>query len=113
MIEVFESGFKAAILGAIVGSVLSVVLAVIKALGPMYASYVSFFDLINLVGSILFITKLKYLASGYLIGYLLALWLLSYAGLAESWLVLLYAIVGLPIIFLRFIGKASDFLDNL
>ncbi len=108
-----EDGFKTAFIGTITGLVLSVVLVIIKGLGPLYASYVSLFQLLNLVGSILLITKLKYWASGYLIGYLFAMWLLSNFGLVESWLVLLYAIVSIPLIIARFTGKLADFLDNL
>ena len=93
---------------------MSLILLGIKAsIGPTYASYVSIFELFNLLGSITIMTKFKYWASGYLIGYLFAITILSYIGLAESWLVVLYAIVGIPIIILRFFGKVADFLDNL
>jgi len=113
MAEYFEDGFKAAFVGAITGLVISIILVLIKVFGPMYSSSVTLIELGSLVASILLITKLKYWATGYLAGYLLAMWLLSFIGLAETWLFLLYALVGIPVIILRFFGKIADFLDDL
>ena len=113
MAEDIENGFKAAFVGAITGLVISAIILIIKTFNPMHASFASLFDLCNLVASILVITKLKYWGSGYLISYLVSMWLLSNIGLTESWLVLLYATVGIPTIILRFFGKLPDFLDNL
>ena len=107
----FEDGLKAAIGGVVSGIIISAIFQVLKSLGPEYASYIALFELVNLAGSIMAIAKLKYLASGYLIGFLAGLWLMSLSGLVESWLLLLYAIVGIPVIVGRFTRWAEDIFD--
>jgi hypothetical protein len=113
MYDDFEDGIKAAILGILTGLVTSSILVVIKELGPTYASYGTLFELVNLVGSILVITKFKHIGSGYLAGYILGFGILSYVGLVETWLFILYAVVGVPIIVSRFTEKVQDILDGL
>jgi hypothetical protein len=101
----FKAGFKASLKGAFVGVILSVVFSTIKQLTPTYTVFVDLFLLLNLVGSVLLITKLKYWGSGYLVGYLFAIWVMNYFGLIETWLVMLYAVVGVAYIIIRFSRK--------
>lgn len=109
MFDDIEDGFETAIVGLFIGLVISVAFEV---LGSNYASYSALFGLFNLAGSLFVITKFKYWASGYLIGFFVAEWLLVSFGLENIALVSLYTVVGGLIICVRFTEKVSDFLDS-
>jgi hypothetical protein len=111
MFEDFEDGIGAAFWGTITGLMLSVVLVVGKTLGPSYASMFAIIEVFNLLGTILFVTKMKYLGSGYLLGYLFGFGLSAIFNFEEPWVFLLYAFVGIPLIFIRFTERVQDYLD--
>jgi hypothetical protein len=107
MFDELEDGFETALIGVLVGLVVSAVLAAFS------SQYSILFDLLGLVGSIAMITKFKYWASGYLIGYLSAEWVLSAIGLENPALVIIYTLFAGLLIFVRFTERVSDFLDDL
>jgi|WetSurMetagenome_2_1015567.scaffolds.fasta_scaffold779365_1 hypothetical protein len=112
MFEEFEDGIDAAFGGTIAGFVLSVVFAVGKMLAPSYSSLFALIEVLNLLGTILFVTKMKYLGSGYLLGYLIGFGLSAAFNFEEPWVFLLYAFVGIPLIFIRFTERVQDYLDE-
>ena len=110
MSDQIESGFGNAIVEVIVGIILSAVLGIIPRPPFVPASYVGIFQLFGvlfLVGSILVIHEMESWGIGHLVGWLSATWIMSIAGLGESWLFTIYAVVGgvtLLVRFLRMIG---------
>lgn len=110
MSDQIKSGVGNAIVEVIVGIILSAILGIIPKLPLVPASYVGIFqlfDVLFLVGSILVIHEMESWGIGYLVGWLFAAWIMSIAGLVESWLFTIYAVVGgvtLLVKFLRMVG---------
>jgi hypothetical protein len=101
-------GLSDAMWGAIEGAILSCLFSVFSEVVvtlpdvPSYA--IGIFQLLGvvlLVGSMLVVPKMKLWRIAYLIGWLLGTWIMYTAGLVESWLLVVYVIVGI----LAFIGK--------
>jgi len=101
----FEEGLKQALVEVIGGIIISVFLMAIRNSGLVPPSYISLFDLVNLVGSILLVIGMEYWGTGYLVGWLAGIWIMHYSGLVEAWLVILYFVVGLTILVARFLKK--------
>jgi hypothetical protein len=110
MFDDLEDGVETAFVGVFVGLIIS---SVFEALGPDFALYSVLFSVFSLVGSIAVITKFKYWASGYLIGFIIAEWLLTSFNLETPVFAMIYSIIGVLIICLRFTEMVSDFLDDL
>lgn len=106
MFDNLEDGFETAIIGVIVGLVVSAVLSAVS------SQYAILFDLLGLFGSIAILTKFKYWASGYLVGYLFSEWVLSAIGLENPALVVIYTLFAGALIFVRFTERFSEFLDD-
>jgi hypothetical protein len=94
LIDSLQDGFRAAIVAGLTGFLLSIVLTLVKVVNPAMASSAAIVELVLFVGSIVLITKLEYMVSGYLIGYISAEWVLSAIGLENSGFVVIYTIIG-------------------
>ena len=107
MSDDISSGFSNAIAEVVVGIILSAILGVIPAL-PVSSYYVGIFQLlevISLVGGIVLIFAMESWGFGFLIGWLFGTWIMSSAGLVESWLFTLYAVVGLIVLIGKILQK--------
>jgi hypothetical protein len=116
MSEGIESGFREAIIGVLIGIILSIVLDVIPTLSFVPSSYVGMFQLfkvVSLLGGLLLIFAMESWGLGYLLGWLFGMWIMSSAGLVESWLFTLYAVVGAVVIVRKILQKVKDFLRHL
>ncbi len=107
MVDSVEAGLKTALAGVLGGVALGAAFRIIRTIAPEYGTIVTLLELLNLLGSVIFMVKMKYRGSGYLIGYLLGIWLMGYLGIEESWKVALCAIVGVPLILVRFTKKVQ------
>jgi len=109
-------GFREAIEGVIGGIIVSAILGVIPTLPFVPSYYVGIFQLlevISLVGGILLIFAMESWGFGYLIGWLFGMWIMSSAGLVESWLFTLYAVVGAVVFIGKILQKVEGFLRQI
>lgn len=116
MSESIESGLRGAVLGALGGFILSTLLGVIPTLSFVPSYYVGIFQLfevVSLVGGILLIFAMESWGFGYLLGWLVGMWVMSLSGLVEPWLFTLYAIVGAVVLVMKIVQKAERALRNL
>ena len=99
-----RSGFRDAVEGVLAGIILSAFLGVIPTI-PSVPSYwvgiIQLIEVVNLVGSILLVFAMESWGAWYLAGWLFGTWIMSSAGLVESWLLTIYAIGGV----LALVGK--------
>lgn len=105
-----SSGFSDAIVGVVAGIVVSAILGVIPTLPFVPSYYVGIFQLfevISLVGGIVLIFAMESWGFGFLMGWLFGMWIMSSAGLVESWLFMLYAVVGLIVLIGKILQKLS------
>jgi hypothetical protein len=108
-------GFREAIEGVVGGIIVSAILGVIPTLPFVPSYYVGIFQLfevISLVGGILLIFAMESWGFGYLIGWLFGMWIMSSAGLVESPLFTLYAVVGAVVFIGKFLQKVEESLRN-
>lgn len=103
-----EEGLKGAIIGVISGIIISVFLMAIKSSELISPHYIALFEVVNLVGSIVLIAHMESWGIGYLIGWLFGMGIMSYSGLVESWLVILYFIVGVLILIQKILQKIKE-----
>jgi len=90
---------------------LSAVLGIIPQLQLVPSYYVGIIQLIEavyLVGGILVILAMESWGFWYLIGWLFGMWIMSTAGLVESWLFIVYAVVGVPALIGKTLQKARS-----
>ncbi len=109
------TGFREAIVGVVGGIVLSIVLGLIPTLPFVPSYYVGIFQLfeaVSLVGGILLIFAMEKWGIGYLLGWLLGMWIMFRVGLVESSLFTLYAVVGTVIFVGKILQKAENSLRN-
>lgn len=107
----FREGFKGAIIGVICGVIISAFLFVIKSsalVPPSYMGLFSLFEIVSLVGGIILITQMESWGIGYLIGWLFGMWIMSYSGLVENWLVVLYFVVGGLVLIGKILQKIKE-----
>ena len=105
------SGFSDALIGGVLGIFLSAILGVIPNLPSIPASYISIFQLFEvvfLIGSILIILKMESWGIGYGVGWLIATGVLSSVGLVESWLFTIYVIVGVLVLIGKILQKIKQ-----
>jgi hypothetical protein len=113
MSDYARSGFRDAIEGVVAGIILSTILGVIPKLPSVPSYYVGIFQLIevvNLLGSILLVFAMESWGAWYLIGWICGMWIMSSAGLVESWLFTIYAIVGVLVLIGKVLQKAKDWI---
>jgi hypothetical protein len=103
-----EEGFRTAIenvvSGIVIGALISAFLPILKTFSFVPSYYISLFQLIevaNLVGSILIVFAMEKWGFFYLLGWLLGMWIMSYSGLIEMWLLVLYGIVGSVVLVIK------------
>jgi len=92
-----RGGYGDAVTGVVAGIILSALLEAIPRLPSVPSYYVGIFQLIeivNLLGSIVLVFTMESWGAWYLIGWLVGMWIMFYAGLVESWLFTIYVIVG-------------------
>jgi len=109
-------GFREAIEGTVGGIIVSALLRVIPTLPSVPSYYVGIFKLfevMSLIGGILLIFAIESLGFGYLLGWLFGIWIMSSAGLVESWLFTLYAVVGAVVIIGKILQKADGLLRQI
>jgi len=112
MSDSVEKGLKEAVAGVFAGIILSAVLGIIPTLPNIPPYYVGLFQLIpiiNLIGSIVVVTTFESWGFWYLIGWLFGMWIMSSTGFVESWLFILYLVVGVVVLVLKIIEKLKDF----
>jgi len=105
-----RSGFRDAVEGVLAGIILSAILGVIPKLPSVPSYYVGIFQLIevaNLVGSIALVFGMESWGAWYLIGWMFGMWIMSSAGLVESWLFTIYVIVGVLVLIGKILQKAK------
>jgi len=111
MSDGIQSGFRNAVIGILEGIILSAVLGIIPQLQLVPSYYVGIIQLIEavyLVGGILVILAMESWGFWYLIGWLFGMWIMSTAGLVESWLFIVYAVVGVPALIGKTLQKARS-----
>jgi len=103
-----ERGFRNVIedivSGIVLGVFLSAILPILKTLPSIPSYYISLFQLIevvNLFGSIFVVFAMEKWGFFYLLGWLLGMWVMSYTGLVEYWLLVLYGTVGIIVLVLK------------
>ena len=104
----FEKGLREALLEVITGFVASAILLAFINSGFIPDYYMDLFYLVNLVGTILGIVSMPYLGTSYLFGWLFGMWIMSYSGLIENWVIVLYLVVGLTVLFLKLLKKIEE-----
>jgi len=111
MSDDIQSGFGGAVTEILEGIILSAVLGVISKLPLVPSHYVGIIQLIEavyLVGGILVILAMESWRFWYLIGWLFGMWIMSTAGLIESWLFTVYVVVGVPTLIIKALQKARS-----
>jgi len=104
----FEEGFKEAIMGVISGIIISVFLMVIRSSELVPPPYIALFEIVTLVGGLVLIARMESWGIGYLIGWLFCMWIMSHSGLVENWLVVVYFVVGVPILILKILQGIKE-----
>ena len=106
-----RSGLRDAVEGVLAGIIFSAILGVIPRLPSVPSYYVGIIQLIevvNLVGSIVLVYAMESLGAWYLMGWLFGMWIMSSAGLVESWLFTIYVIVGVLVLIGKILQKARE-----
>jgi len=104
-----RSGFRNAVIGVLEGIILSAVLGIIPQIPHVPSYYVGIIQLIQavyLIAGILVILAMESWGFWYLIGWLFGMWIMHSAGLVETWLFTIYAIVGVLVLVVKVLQKA-------
>jgi len=112
MSDSVEKGLKEAVAGVLAGIILQAVLGIIPTLPNIPTHYVALFQLIpiiNLIGSIVVVTAFESWGFWYLIGWLFGMWIMSSTGFVESWVFILYLVVGGVVFVLKLLKKLGEF----
>jgi len=116
MSKSFESGIREAVLGGFGGFILNVVLDIIPTLPSIPSYYVGIVQLLKavlLIGGIPLIFAMESWGLGYLLGWLVGMWMMSTVGLVESWMFTLYAVVGIVVVLGKIVEKVEKYWRNL
>jgi hypothetical protein len=104
----FERGvrdaFQDTLEGMVAGVLIQVTLTILKTMPDVpsyYASLIQLIEVLLLIGSIFVVFQIETWRFMYLLGWILAMWFLDYAGLVEHWLFIVYACVGIPTLIIR------------
>lgn len=111
MSDGIESGFRDAIVGILEGIIVSAVLGIIPLIPSVPSYYLGLVQLIEallLIGGIVVILAMESWGFWYLLGWLFGMWIMSSAGLIESWLFILYVIVGVIVLITKAVQKAKS-----
>lgn len=99
-----ESGYKEAIEGVIAGIIIQAFIGVFQTISIIPSTYVLYLYLIQiggLIGDILLIATMPKRGVGFFVGWAFGMGIMVYAGLVETWLIILYIVVGVLTIFLK------------
>jgi hypothetical protein len=111
MSDDIQSGIRDAIIGILEGIIVSSVLGIIPLIPNIPSYYVGIIELIQviyLIAGILVILKMESWKFWYLVGWLIGMWIMSTAGLIQSWLFIVYAVVGVPTLITKALQKARS-----
>ena len=103
-----QNGLRDAIIDVLEGIIVSAVLGIIPLIPNVpsyYVGIIQLFEVVYLVGGILVILAMERWKLGYLLGWLLGMWIMSSTGLVESWLFMLYVVVGAVVLFVKVLRK--------
>lgn len=106
-----QSGLRDAIEETVGGFILSTFLGIIPLIPNMpsyYVGMIRLFEVIYLVAGILVILAMESWKLLYLLGWLFGMWIMSTAGLVESWLFIVYVVVGVPVLIVKAFQKAKS-----
>ena len=112
MSDDIQSGLHSAITEILEGIVLSVILGIIPAIPNVpsyYVGIIQWIEVFYLVAGILVILAMESWKFWYLVGWLFGMMIMSTAGLIESWLFIIYVIVGIPVLIIKALRKVSSF----
>jgi len=107
MSDDIQSGLRDAVMGILEEIRVSSVLGIIPLIPNVPSYYVGIIQLIEvvyLVGGILVILAMESWGFWYLLGWLFGMWIMSTAGLVESWLFTLY-VVGAVVLLVKILKK--------
>jgi hypothetical protein len=112
LIEKFEEGARDAfwdtVQGIVVGGFINVALEIMKTtpyVPSYYTSLLQLLQVVILIGSIFAVFQIESWRFMYLLGWLIAMWFLYSVNLVESWLFILYAVVGIPVLLIRILKQ--------
>lgn len=114
MSDNIQSGFRNAIVGVLLGIIFSTILGAISkipSVPPQYVGIIRLIQVVYLVAGILVILAMESWAFWYLIGWLLGIWIMYSVGLVESWLFVVYAIIGVVVLVVKILRKARHSLS--
>jgi hypothetical protein len=106
-----QSGLRDAIQDVLEGIIVSAVLGIIPLIPNVpsyYVGIIQLFEAMYLIGGILVILAMERWKFGYLLGWLLGMWIMSSTGFVESWLFTLYIIVGVVVLILKVLRKLGS-----
>jgi hypothetical protein len=108
MSDDIQSGFGSAVVEVLEGIILSAVIGIIPKLPIVPSHYVVIFQLVEVlffVGSILVVLAMESWGFWYLLGWLFGMWIMSSTGFVESWLFILYVLIGAVVLLVKIFKK--------
>lgn len=96
--EDVEEGYREAIEGVVVGFIIQISIVVLREISIIPSTYVILLQLIQvagIIGDILLILTKLYRGIGFLMGWAFGMGIMAYAGFVETWLIVLYLVVGI------------------
>lgn len=106
----FRDGANSAVQEIVGGLITSIIVAAIAASGLLPSSYYTMFKLVNLLGTITLILTMPIYGFTYLLGWIVALWILFNAGLASFIDIVFFVGIPVCIIILRIANAFDDYL---
>ncbi len=99
----FKHGYKRAITEIITGIVMGILLGTLESTGLIPPTYIFLFKLISIIGVVSLILAMPYWGTGYLLGWLLGVFIMMESGLVGILDFIVYFVVPFAIILSRFI----------
>lgn len=103
-----EHGFARAVSEVVVGFITSALLNALASTEMMPSSYLLPFKLLNLTLTFGFILAVPYWGTGYLLGWLFGLGIMSQSGLVDPLDFVIYFIIPLMVLVMRILKRATD-----
>jgi|Deesub1362A_J573_1020465.scaffolds.fasta_scaffold00483_30 hypothetical protein len=98
----FEHGYKRAITEIITGIVMGILLSTLESTGLIPPSYIFPFKLTSIIGVVSLILAMPYWGTGYLLGWLLGVFVLMESGLVGIFDFIVYFVAPFAILLIRF-----------
>lgn len=99
-----QKGFQEAVEGVVVGFVIQIFIIVFQKIPIIPSTYVlslQLIQIVGLIGDIILIATMQYRGFGFFVGWVFGMGIMAYAGLVETWLIVLYIVVGIITIFAK------------